>query len=116
MKHFVRVALLSLAAVAVPAAAQQTPAPAAAPAPAAGAPGATAPATGAFNLDTPIEAIVANEKAKAALMTALGADITANPFYEQIKAMSFNQVQPISNGALSDETMKKIADALAGVK
>lgn len=113
MKHFVRVALLSLAAAAVPAAAQQTPAPAAAPAPAAG---ASAPASGAFNLDTPIEAIVANEKAKAALMTALGADITANPFYEQIKAMSFNQVQPISNGALSDETMKKIADALAGVK
>lgn len=113
MKHFVRVALLSLAAAAVPAAAQQTPAPAAAPAPAAG---ASAPASGAFNLDTPIEAIVANEKAKAALMTALGADITANPFYEQIKAMSFNQVQPISNGALSDETMKKIADALAAVK
>jgi len=115
MKHFVRVALLSLAAAAMPATAQQAPASAAAPAPAAGAAGTTAPA-GAFTLDTPIEQIVANEKAKAALMTALGADITANPFYDQIKAMSFNQVQPISNGALSDETMKKIADALAAVK
>lgn len=103
--------LVLIAAVATPAFAQQAPAPAA-PATTSGAPAA---ATAKFNLDTPIEQIVADANAKAALDTALGADITQNPFYEQIKSLSFNQVQPISNGQLSDEAMKKIATELAKV-
>lgn len=108
MKFLASAALIALAAG--PAFAQQTPA----PAPAAPATAGAAVAS-KFNLDTPIEQIVGNAAAKAALESALGADITQNPFYEQIKGMSFNQVQPLSNGQLSDETMKKIAESLAKV-
>ncbi|MBX9881544.1 MAG: hypothetical protein K2X73_06170 [Sphingomonas sp.] len=111
MKLIVCAALFSLSAA--PALAQQAPAPA--PAPASG--DAAAPATaGALTLDTPIETLVANPKAKAALDQVLQTDITANPFYDQIKAMSFNQVQPLSNGQLSDELLKKIGEALAAIK
>ncbi|OQW47839.1 MAG: hypothetical protein A4S16_07470 [Proteobacteria bacterium SG_bin6] len=113
MKLIVCAALLSLSAA--PALAQQAPAPAPAPAPASGDAAAPAPA-GALTLDTPIETLVANPKAKAALDQVLQTDITANPFYDQIKTLSFNQVQPLSNGQLSDDLLKKIGEALAAIK
>lgn len=84
-----------------------------APAPSA----ATAPAAAAkFNLDTPIEAIVADEKAKAVLATSLGADVTANPAYESFKSMSLRQVQPFAPDKLTDEVLKKVETGLAAVK
>lgn len=118
MKLIVCAAFLSLAAA--PAVAQQPAAPApqapaATTAPATGTPAATAPA-GALTLDTPVEALVANPKAKAVLDQVLQTDITLNPFYDQIKAMSFNQIQPLSNGALTEDLLKKIAEGLATVK
>jgi hypothetical protein len=92
--------------------AQTAPAPAATPAPAA-APASTAK----FNLDTPIEAIVADEKAKAVLTTDFGgADITTNPAYESFKAMSLRQVQPFAPDKLTDELLKKIETDLAAIK
>lgn len=97
----------SLTLVATPAFAQTAPAPAPATAPAAAA---------KFGVDTPIETLVADEKAKAVLQEVLGADITQNPFYDQIKAMSFAQVQPLSQGQITDETMKKLAEGLAAIK
>ncbi|MBX9859206.1 MAG: hypothetical protein K2Y20_06395 [Sphingomonas sp.] len=97
----------SLTLVATPAFAQTAPAPAPTAAPA---------ATAKFGVDTPIEQLVADEKAKAVLQTVLGADITQNPFYDQIKAMSFAQVQPLSQGQITDETMKKLAEGLAAIK
>lgn len=101
----------SLALAATPAFAQTAPAPAADPTP------ATAPAGAAkFSVDTPIEQLVADEKAKAVLLSVLGGDITQNPFYDQIKAMSFAQVQPLSQGQITDETMKKLAEGLAAIK
>lgn len=109
MKLFAFAALVTLAAT--PLVAQTAPA----PAPTAPAPSTTAAAT-KFNLDTPIEQLVADEKAKGVLMTVLGSDITQNPFYDQIKGMSFNQVQPISQGQLTDDTMKKLAEGLAAIK
>lgn len=99
----------SLTLVAAPAFAQTAPAPAPAPA-------TTPAATAKFTVDTPIEQLVADEKAKAVLQTVLGADITQNPFYDQIKAMSFAQVQPLSQGQITDETMKKLAEGLAAIK
>lgn len=75
---------------------------------------ATAPAA-KFNLDTPIETIMADEKAKAALLSAVP-QIAGHPHYEMFKQMSLHQVQPHSNGELTDEMMKKAEVALAAVK
>ncbi|MBC9033255.1 hypothetical protein IAG41_12725 [Sphingomonas sp. JC676] len=106
------VALACLAPVA--ALAQTAPAPATAPA-ATPAPAAAA-STAKFNLDTPIETIVADEKAKAVLATSLGADVTANPAYESFKAMSLRQVQPFAPDKLTDELLKKVETDLAAIK
>jgi hypothetical protein len=106
--------VLTLAALAclTPAAAfaQTAPAAAAAPAPAAAA------STAKFNLDTPIETIVADEKAKAVLATSLGADVTTNPAYDSFKAMSLRQVQPFAPDKLTDELLKKVETDLAAIK
>jgi hypothetical protein len=102
-------ALACLAPVA--ALAQTAPAPATPAAPA-------APAANAakFNLDTPIEALVADEKAKAVLATDLKTDVTANPSYDQFKAMSLRQVQPFAPDKLTDDLLKKVETDLAAIK
>jgi len=106
-------ALACLAPVA--ALAQNTPAPAPAPT-AAPAPAATPASTAKFNLDTPIEALVADEKAKAVLATDLGADVTANPSYESFKSMSLRAVQPFAPDKLTDALLAKIETDLAAIK
>lgn len=106
MKLLVACALA--AAVISPAAmAQQTPAPAATPAAAASA--------AKFNLDTPIEALIADTKAKAVLDADLPG-ITTHPALDQFKAMSLRAVQPFSNGALTDDMLKKVETDLAAIK
>lgn len=109
----IAVAALTLVAAA-PVLAQTTPAPA--PGVTTTPPAAAPAAAAKFTVDTPIEQLVADEKAKAVLTSVLGGDITQNPFYEQIKAMSFAQVQPLSQGQITDETMKKLAEGLAAIK
>ncbi|UYY76506.1 hypothetical protein [Sphingomonas sp. R1] len=106
MKLLVACALA--AAVISPAAmAQQTPA---------AAPTAPAAASAAkFSLDTPIESLIADEKAKA----VLDADIpglSSHPALDQFKAMSLRAVQPFSNGALTDDMLKKVETDLAAIK
>ena len=105
----------ALACLAPVALAQNTPAPAPAPT-AAPAPAATPASTAKFNLDTPIEALVADEKAKAVLATDLGADVTANPSYESFKAMSLRAVQPFAPDKLTDALLAKIETDLAAIK
>lgn len=110
-------ALLTLAA---PAIAQK--APATTPASPATAPSAAMPAAGTamttaakFSLDTPIETLVADAAAKA----VLDADIpgmTAHPAFDQFKTMSLKQLQPISQGQITDETLAKVATDLAAIK
>ncbi|WP_066721253.1 hypothetical protein [Sphingomonas pituitosa] len=100
----VAAAMLSTAAMA-----QQTPAPAAA------APAAAAPAAAKFSLDTPIEALIADEKAKAVLDTDIPG-LSSHPALDQFKAMSLKAVQPFSNGALTDEMLKKVETDLAALK
>jgi hypothetical protein len=96
--------------------AQNAPAPATAAAPAATpAPAAAPAATAKFNLDTPIEALAADEKAKAVLMADLP-DLLPHPSYEQFKGMSLRQVQPYSQGALTDELLAKVEGDLAAIK
>ena len=98
MKILLAVALI---AVAAPVAAQTAP--------------AAAPAA-KFNLDTPIETLVADPAAKAVLDKDMGSDITKHPMYESFKAMSFNGVAPASGGAISDDLLKKIDADLAALK
>lgn len=93
-----------------PGAPASAPSPTAAPAPAA-APAAVAK----FNLDTPIETIVADEKAKAVLVADLG-DVTQNPQYDNFKGMSLNQVAPYAPDKLTAEVLAKIATDLAAIQ
>ena len=86
-----------------PAASAQT----AAPAPAA--------TTAKFNLDTPIEALVADPKAKAVLDADLPG-VSTHPSYDMFKGMSLRAVQPMSNGKLTDEALKKVEADLAAIK
>jgi hypothetical protein len=91
-----------------PAAQAQTAAAPAAP--------AAAPADAAkFNLDTPIETMAADEKAKAVLMADLP-DLLPHPSYEMFKGMSLRQVQPYSQGALTDDLLAKVQADLAAIK
>jgi hypothetical protein len=89
------------------AAAAQTPAPAATP------PAAVAPA-GPLSLDTPIEDIVANPAGKAVLDKDIPG-LTTHPAYDQFKGMSLKEVQPMSQGALTDDMLKKTGDDLAAL-
>lgn len=112
-----KLVLIAVAACFAPLAAQAQTAPAAASAPAtAPVPAADAASAAKFNLDTPIEALVADEKAKAVLAADLGTDVTANPAYDQFKSMSLHQVQPFAPDKLSDELLKKIETDLAAIK
>lgn len=66
-------------------------------------------------LDTPIETLMANPKTKA----VIDADIPtlgAHPSYDMFKSMTLNELVPMSNGALTDDVMKKVAADLAAVK
>ena len=81
----------------------------------AAAPAQTAPAA-KFNLDTPIEALVADEKAHAVLTANFGGDIVANPAYDSFKAMSLNAVAPYAADKLPPELLKKIEADLAAIK
>ena len=99
---------------AAPAFAQDAPAPA--PAPAAPAPAPAAPASDAkFNLDTPLQDIVADEKGKAVIEKHFPGMI-ALPEYEMFKAISLTQLQPYSNGKITDEMLAATAKDLAEIK
>ena len=107
--------MMSLIAIAL-LAGQTAPAPTAAPAPAP-APVAAAPAAaGKFTLDTPIETIEADAKAKEVLTADLGGDVSQHPMYDSFKSMSLNQVAPMSGGKITDDVLKKIATDLAAIK
>jgi hypothetical protein len=96
---------LAAAAVTAPAAAiAQSDAPSAPSAPAA-----------AFTLDTPIEALMADERAKAVVTTHLPG-IDQHPAYDQFKALSLKALAPFSQGLISEEVLGKIDADLAAIK
>lgn len=98
------VALAMIAAVTfAPATFAQTPAPA---------PAATA---AKFNLDTPIQAIVADAKAKAALESVVPG-LSTHESYEMFKGMSLNQLAGYAADKLTPEVLAKAQKALAEVK
>lgn len=100
----------ALAAVTLaPAAVAQT---APAPAPAAPAPAAT---TAKFNLDTPIQDIVADAKAKAVLEADLPG-LTTHESYEMFKGMSLKQLSSYAADKLTPEVLTKTEKNLAAIK
>lgn len=110
MKLILTAALL----LAAPAAfAQNAPAPT--PAPAAD---AAAPASAAkFNLDTPLETLVADPGAKAVLTTDFGGmDVTTLPMYDSIKTMSLSALGQMAPDKLPPELLKKVEADLAPLK
>lgn len=111
MKLILTAAALAFAPAAAFAQTAPAPAPTTAPAPA-----ATPAAAAKFSADTPIEALFANEGAKAVLVADGLGDIDKHPAYDQFKAMSFRAVQPYSEGKITDELLAKLDADLAKVK
>lgn len=75
----------------------------------------TAAAAAAFTVDMPIEALMADERAKAAVLATLP-DLDQHPAYEQFKAMSLTAVAPFSQGMITEEVLAKIAADLAAIQ
>jgi len=100
MKTTFAASLIALTALAAaPALAQDQAAPAAAPATAA------APAGKISVETTPISEIVKNPEAKAALEKALP---QISQYYDQVGAMTLKQVEPMSQGAITDDMLKSL--------
>lgn len=78
---------------------------------------APAPATTAakYNLDTPIATLAADEKAKAVLNASIPM-LLPHPAYEMFKGRSLRQVQPHSQGLITDELLAKVERDLAAIK
>ncbi|MCX9146843.1 hypothetical protein [Erythrobacter sp. WG] len=93
---------LAVAAITAPAAAQDAPA---AP---------TAPAS-LFSIETPIEALVADARAKAVLDKYLPG-IVQVPQYDMFKALSLKALAPYSQGMISEELLTKINTDLTAIK
>jgi hypothetical protein len=76
-----------------------------------------APMAAPFTIDTPIEALMADERAKAVVIANFGGqDLTQHPAYEQFKALSLKAVAPFSQGLITDAMLAKIAADLAAIK
>jgi hypothetical protein len=77
----------------------------------------TATPAAAFTIDTPIEALMADERAKAVLTANFGGqDLSQHPAYDQFKALSLRTVAPFSQGLITDDMLTKIAAELAAIK
>jgi len=103
---FAALAAVSLA----PAALAQT-----APAPAPAAPATAAAATAKFNLDTPVQDLVADPKAKAVLDADLPG-LSTHESYEMFKGMSLKQLSSYAADKLTPEILAKTEKNLAAIK
>ena len=104
MKTMIAIVASGLVAnLSAPIAAQMTPAP------------TVAAAASAFSIDSPIEQLVANPATKTVLDTDFPG-LTGHPAYEQFKAMSLKQLQPFSNGVITDDLLVKAGTDLAAIK
>lgn len=76
---------------------------------------APAAATASFTIDTPIDVIAADPKAKAALDAAFPG-MTAHPMYDQFKSMSVKQLQPMASDQITDAGIARLTAELAALK
>ncbi|MDE2489088.1 MAG: hypothetical protein KGO51_16985 [Alphaproteobacteria bacterium] len=103
MKTKFAASLIALSALAAIPAFAQAPASQTAAAPAAG---AEAAASGKLSVETtPISEIIKNADAKSALEKALP---QISQYYDQIGGMTLRQVEPMSQGAITDDTLKSL--------
>lgn len=73
---------------------------------------ATAPTTAKFSVDaTPIEALIADPRAKAVVDKTLPG-IENHPSYDQFKAMTLKDVAPYSEGAITPDKLTTIQAGL----
>lgn len=80
-------------------------------------PETAAPMMAAFTLDTPIETLVADERANAVLTKHFGGqDLTQHPAYDQFKTLSLKAVAPYSQGLITAEMLVNIEADLALIK
>ncbi len=82
--------------------------------PTAAAPAAAAPAA-VFSLDTPIETLMADPKAKAVIDADLPG-MSTHPMYDSFKSMTLGQLAPMSQGKITDAVLAKVAADLAAIK
>lgn len=92
---------LAVAALTTPATAQDSAAP--------------ATAAEAFTVDMPIEALMADERAKAVVVKHLPG-IDQHPAYEDFKALSLKSLAPFSQGLITEDLLVKISTDLAAIK
>lgn len=76
---------------------------------------ATAPATGASVDKTPVMQLVDNPATKAVVEKHIP-QLVAHPAYDQFKEMTLKQLQPLSQGAITDETLTAVQADLDKVK
>jgi len=74
----------------------------------------TATTSAAFTVETPIEALMADERAKAVVTKHLPG-IDQHPAYEQFKAISLKALSPFSQGLITDELLAKIEADLTAI-
>lgn len=94
--------------LAAPAVAKDVPAPAPTPAP-------SPAAVAKFNLDTPLETLMADPAANAVVEANLPG-VDKHPMYESFKGMSLRELAPLSDGKISDAMLSKIEGELAAIK
>lgn len=70
-----------------------------------------------LTIDTPIETLMADEKAKAVVVKNFGGnDVSQHPMFDQFKTMSLKAVAPFSQGMITDEMLAAIEKDLAELK
>jgi hypothetical protein len=114
MKTKFAASLIALTALAAAPALAQTDSQAAPAAAAAAAPSAAPAASGTLSVETtPISEIIKNPQAKAALEKALP---EIPQYYDQIGSMTLKQVEPMSQGAITDDTLKALQTEFDQIK
>lgn len=68
-----------------------------------------------LTLDSPIEDIAAVPAGKAVLDKDLPG-LTSHAMYEQFKSMSLKDLQPMSQGQITEDSLKKVETDLAAIK
>jgi hypothetical protein len=83
--------------------------------PAPSTPAAPAVAATSPSIEMPIEALVADPRAKAVLEANMPG-ISTHPMYDSFKGMTISQLAPMSQGKISDAAIAKLKAALAAIK
>jgi hypothetical protein len=68
-----------------------------------------------LSVDTPLETILADPAGKAVLLANMPG-IDTHPMLDMVKTMSLRQIQPYSEGKITDELLAKIAKELGEIK